>query len=125
LGNCDNLALSGFYCYYNDKDSKIINNLIINRTAYYIPFSKKNVDEIIEISAHTDKYEIRYTVKWGHEDSTDFMVQSMRNQFSYDMFLWEWEKLTEFQYWPVDNIINRPKANANKKSATNLEFKPS
>ena len=80
------------------------------RESYYIPFSKKNVDEIIEKSAHTDKHSIRFVVKWGHEDSTDFMVQSMRNQFSYDMFLWDWTKLTEWEYWPVDDLINRPKA---------------
>ena len=92
------------------------------RETYYIPFSKKNVDEIIANSARTDKYEIRYTVKFGHEDSIDSIAQSMRNQFSYDMFLWPWEKLREWQYWPVDDLINRPKAN---KSANNLEFKPS
>jgi hypothetical protein len=63
------------------------------RETYYIPFSKKNVDEIIANSARTDKYEIRYTVKWGLEDSIDSIAQSMRNQFSYDMFLWPWEKM--------------------------------
>jgi len=92
------------------------------RESYYIPFSKMNVDEIIANSAHTDKHSIRFVVKWVHEDSTDFMVQSMRNQFSYDMFLWEWDKLTEWEYWPIDALTTRPKLN---KSSTKLEFKPS
>ena len=68
------------------------------RESYYIPFSKKNVDEIIANSAHTDKFGIKYTVKFGQEDSPDGFTMSTRNQFSYDMFLWEWEKLREWQY---------------------------
>jgi hypothetical protein len=91
------------------------------RESYYIPFSKKNVDEIIASSAKSDKHSIRFIVKFGNEDATDFAAQSMRNQFSYDMFLWPWAKLYEWQYWPVDDLTMRPKAD---KSATNLEFKP-
>ena len=79
------------------------------------------MDEIIEKSAKTDKFGIRYVVKFGHEDSTDNIQQSMRNQFSYDMFLWPWDKLYEWQYWPQDNLAMRPKPG---KSASNLEFKP-
>ncbi len=89
------------------------------RTSYYIPFSKKNVDEIIEKSAKTDKYGIRYVVKFRHEDSTDNIQQSMRNQFSYDMFLWPWDKL--YDYWPQEDLTMRPKPG---KSGTQLEFKP-
>ena len=44
------------------------------RESYYIPFTKKNVDEIIANSAHTDKYGIKYTVKFGHEDSPESMT---------------------------------------------------
>ena len=44
------------------------------RTSYYIPFTKKNVDEIIANSAHTDKFGIRYVVKFGHEDSPESMT---------------------------------------------------
>ena len=92
------------------------------REVYYIPCSKKNVDEIIANSAHTDKYAIKYIVKFGLEDTPDGFTMSTRNQFSYDMFLWDWERLHEFQYWPVDDLYNRPKAT--QKSATNLQFKP-
>ena len=92
------------------------------RQSYYIPFTKKNVDEIIANSANTDRFGIRYEVKFGSEDATEGMAASTRNQFGYDMFLWPWDKLYEWQYWPQDNLTMRPKAN---KSATNLEFKPS
>lgn len=51
------------------------------------------------------------------------MTMSTRNQFSYDMFLWPWDKLVEYQYWPQADLINRPKAG--KTTATKLEFKPS
>ena len=44
------------------------------RESYYIPFTKKNVDEIIANSAHTDKYGIKYTVKFGHEDAPESMT---------------------------------------------------
>ena len=93
------------------------------RESYYIPFSKKNVDEIIANSAHTDKFGIKYIIKFGLDDSPDGLTMSSRNQFTYDMFVnWSWEKLQEFQYWPVEDLFNRPKAS---KSATQLEFKPS
>lgn len=55
------------------------------------------------------------------EDGLDGFTMSTRNQFSYDMFLWEWERLREFQYWPIDDLTMGPKPN---KSATKLEFKP-
>jgi hypothetical protein len=92
------------------------------RESYYIPWSKKNVDEIIANSAHTDKSGIRYVVKFGSEDSPDSIAMSTRNQFSYDMFVWPWDKLYEWQHWPWEEMVQRPNA---KKSATNLEFKPS
>jgi hypothetical protein len=91
------------------------------RQVYYIPFTTKNVNEIIANSAHSDKYSIKYTVYFGSEDSTDSVEQSARNAYSYDMFLWPWDKLYEWQHWPMDSIEMRPRPN---KSATNLEFKP-
>ena len=87
-----------------------------------IPFTKKNVDEIIANSTKSTNSSIRFVVKWGHEDAVDSISQSMRNQFSYDMFMWEWSKLTEWQYWPVDDLTMRPKPS---RSSTKLEFKPS
>jgi hypothetical protein len=93
------------------------------RDSYYIPFTKKNVDEIIANSAHSDKDSIKFYIKFGMEDSPDSSQVSTRNIFSYDEFVnWSWERLREYQYWPVDDLFNRP---SKAKSATNLEFKPS
>jgi hypothetical protein len=92
------------------------------REVYYIPFTKKNVDEIIANSAHSDKSGIKFVVKFSAEDSTDGAGFSARNQFSYDMFLWAWDRLYEWQNWPWEDMVQRPSA---KKSGTNLEFKPS
>ena len=80
------------------------------RTSYYIPFSEKNVNEIIAKSAHTDKYSIKYVVKFGLEDSPEGFTMSTRNQFSYDMFLWPWEKLHEYSstgQWMTCLIVRR------------------
>jgi len=93
------------------------------RESYYIPFSRKNVDEIIANSAHSEKDSIKFYVKFGMEDSPDSFQVSTRNIFSYDKFVnWSWERLREYQYWPVDDLLNRPKA---IKSAKSLDFKPS
>jgi hypothetical protein len=63
------------------------------RTCFYIPFSKKNVDEIIANSAHSDKDSIKFYVKFGMEDSPDSFQVSTRNIFSYDRFVnWSWER---------------------------------
>ena len=93
------------------------------REVYYIPFSKSNVDEIIKNSVHSDKSNIRFVVKFGREEGLDtgFAISS-RNEFSYDMFLWPWDKLCQWQQWPVDDLFNRPKA---FKTGNKLEFKPS
>ncbi len=94
------------------------------REVFYIPFSTKNVNEIIEKSAHTDKYGIKYTIKFGMEDSSEGFQIVTRNQFSYEQFAtWDWSKLREYQNWPVDDLFQRPKAF--KAKATSLEFKPS
>jgi hypothetical protein len=106
----------------DERSGEHIDNVFAGtRQVYYIPFTKKNVDEIIANSAKTDKYSIKFTVKFGSEDATDVAAQSTRNQFSYDMFLWPWDKLYEWQYWPYEDLTMRPKPD---KSATKLEFKP-
>ena len=88
------------------------------------PLAKKNVDEIIANSAHSDKYGIKYIIKFGMEDGPDGFSMTTRNQFSYDQFAnWTWEKLKEWQHWPVDELFNRPKA-FKKDCIPALEFKP-
>jgi hypothetical protein len=105
----------------DERTGEYVDNVFAGtRESYYLPFSKKNVDEIIANSTKTDKDSIKFIVKFGMEDSPDSFQMSTRNQFTYDKFVnWSWEKLREFRYWPVDDLFNRPK------SATNLEFKPS
>ena len=47
-------------------------HLQVTENRIIFPFLKKNVDEIIANSAHTDKYRsIKYTVKFGNEDSPE------------------------------------------------------
>ena len=64
------------------------------RESYYIPFTKKNVDEIIANSAHSTKESIKFIIKFGVEDGPDGFSMTTRNQFSYEQFAnWDWEKL--------------------------------
>ncbi len=92
-------------------------------STYYIPFTKKNVNEIIANSAHSTKESIKFIIKFGMEDGPDGFSMTTRNQFSYDQFVnGDWEKLKEWQYYPVDELFNRPKAF--KAKSTSLEFKP-
>ena len=80
--------------------------LQLARESYYIPI-KKNVDEIMTNGAHTDKFGIKYIITFGLEDSPEGFTMSSRNQFSYDMFTnWTWDKMHEYQYWPVDDLFN-------------------
>ena len=52
----------------DDRTGEHVDNVYTGtRESYYIPFTKKNVDEIIANSAHSDKDSIRYVVKFGHE----------------------------------------------------------
>ena len=53
-----------------------------HQTIYYIPYSKKAVDEIISKSAHSDKDSIRYTIKFASEDCPWGQRAPTRNQFS-------------------------------------------
>ncbi len=94
------------------------------REVYYIPFSKSTVDEIIKNSAHSDKSNIKFIVKFGREEGLDtgFAISS-RNEFSYDMFLWPFDKLCSWQFWPVDDLFSRAKA-FKSSTATYLESKP-
>lgn len=95
------------------------------REVYYIPFTKAKVDEIIKNSANSDKSNIRFVVKFASEDGNDTIAMSVRNQFSYDVFVnASWDKLYEWQYWPKGDP-HRPVLRDITKSGNKLEFKPS
>jgi hypothetical protein len=101
------------------------------RDRYYIEFSKDKVDEIIKNSSRTNKDNIKFVIKWDQQDSMNQtenmpMVMAMRNVFTYDQFAnWSWEKLSQWQFWPVDELMERSKAFKKTPTATKLEFKPS
>ena len=108
----------------DERSGEFIGNVYTGiRDRYYIPWSKKNVDEIIANSAHSTKESIKFIIKFGVEDGPDGFSMTTRNQFSYDQFVnWDWQRLKDWQYYPVDELFNRPKAF--KAKATSLEFKP-
>lgn len=72
------------------------------RDVYYIPFTKKKVDEIIKASAHTNQESILYTVKFASADSKDGQMMSpVRGQFSHDQFTnWTFDDLYKLQTKP-------------------------
>lgn len=95
------------------------------REVFYIPFTKAKVDEIIKNSVGSDKSNIRFVVKFASEDGNDTIAMSVRNQFSYEVFVnATWDKLYEWQYWPKGDA-NRPVLKDITKTANKLEFKPS
>jgi hypothetical protein len=53
------------------------------RESYYIPFTKKNVDEIIANNAKSDKDSIKFYIKFGTEDSPDSFQVSTRKIFGH------------------------------------------
>jgi hypothetical protein len=95
-----------------------------SQTIYYIPYSKKTVDDIIAKSPHSDKDTIRFTIKFGKEDNPMGHHQQMesRNQFSYEQFCWKWEEVCKLHYKPTVEAytewINR------EKSKDGLSFEP-
>ena len=72
------------------------------QTIYYIPYSKKAVDEIIAKSVHTDKGSIVFTIKFGSEDNP-YGIRQMpsRNQFTYEQFTWSWNEIYKHNFKPT------------------------
>ena len=91
------------------------------RQTYYIPFTKKNVDEIIANSAHTDKF-IKYTV--SSDMKTLQMLRYFLQETSSPMicFCGHGTSCMNGRHWPVDDVAMRPRPD---KAETKLEFKPS
>jgi hypothetical protein len=103
---------------YNELDPTMAQKI------YYIPYSKKKVDEIIANSANSDKDTIKYTIKFGTQDNPMGQYQQVesRNQFSYEQFCWPWEQVCKLHYKPTVEAytewINR------EKSKDGLTFEP-
>ena len=72
------------------------------QTIYYIPYSKKAVDDIISKSVHTDKDSIVFTIRFSGEDNpTGQRQMPTRNQFSYEQFVWKWEDVYKHNFKPT------------------------
>ena len=74
------------------------------QTIYYIPYSKKAVDDIIAKSVNTNKDKgIVFTIKFGSQDNPFGHHTQMpsRNQFSYTQFSsLSWTEICKIQYKP-------------------------
>ena len=93
------------------------------QTIYYIPFSKKTVDDLNSKSVHSDEHNIVFTIKFDGEDSPWGPRPATRNQFNYEQFAnWKWDDIYKFNFKPTVQAYNEW-ANKNK-SANNLAFEP-
>ena len=96
------------------------------QTIYYIPYSKKAVDDIIAKSVHTDKDKgIVFTIKFDSEDNPFGQHQQMpsRNQFSYLQFSsLSWTEICKLQYKPT--VQQYEEWLAREKSKDGLSFSP-
>jgi hypothetical protein len=93
------------------------------QTIYTIPWSKKNVDDLISKSAHSDEHNIVFTIKFDSEDSPWGPRPATRNQFSYEQFAnWNWDDVYKFNFKPSVqaylDYLNKDK------SSFNLAFEP-
>ena len=97
------------------------------QTIYYIPYSKKAVDDIIAKSAKTDKDNgITFTIKFGTQDNPFGQYQQMpsRNQFSYQQFSsWSWTEICKLQFKPTVQAYEE--WIAKEKAKDGLSFDPS
>jgi hypothetical protein len=77
------------------------------REAYYIPFSKKTVDDIIAGSMGSNLQTIKYIVKFAPEDSPDGQRRSdSRGQFSYEQLAtWAFDDLYKLHIKPWKDMI--------------------
>ena len=92
------------------------------QTIYTIPWSKKNVDDIIGKSVHTDKDTIIFTIKFDGLDNPWGGRAPTRAQFTYDQFAnWKWDDVTIHQSRQFRRTMNGWKIKA---SLNNLAFEP-
>ncbi len=61
---------------------------------YYIPYSKKTVDEIISKSAPVNKWDIVFTIKFASQDCPCGPRIDTRSEFTYE----------QFANWKLDDV---------------------
>jgi hypothetical protein len=78
------------------------------QTIYYLPFSKKTVDDLIAKSAHSDQYNgIVFTIKFDSEDSPWGPRPATRCQFPYEQFAnWKWDDIYKWHTKPTVQAYN-------------------
>ena len=91
---------------------------------YYIPFSKKTVDEIIPRSAPpVNKQDIRFVIKFGSVDCPWGPRIDTRSEFRYEQFAnWKWEDVYRWHTKP--GIKAAMDFQDKTKSSYNLAFEP-
>ncbi len=97
------------------------NELDLTKTqlTYTIPWNKKNVDDIIANSAHTDRESITFTIKFASEDNPSGRMPT-HNNFSYEQFTeWKWEDIYKFHTAPHGLTLDKTK------TAYSLRHEPS
>ena len=68
---------------------------------YYIPYSKKTVDDIVGKSEPVNKLDIIFTIKFASADSPWGPRPDTRNQFTYEQFAnWKWEDVYRWHTKP-------------------------
>lgn len=82
------------------------------RQRYDIPWSKKNIDEIIAKSVHSDKDNgIKYVIKFESADFPGQRGPSMHSSFTYEQFAeWSWDEVFKFNAKPKEKTWDFSKA---------------
>ena len=92
---------------------------------YYIPFSKKAVDDIIAKSAKSDKQNIIFKIKFESEDCPWGFRIPTRAQFTYEQFAtWKWDDVYKYHTKPNEQAYY-DYYKMNGKTGNNLAFEPS
>ena len=78
---------------------------------YDIPWSKKNIDDIISKSVHSDKDSIKYVIKFESADFPGQRGPSMHSSFTYEQFAeWTWDEVFKFNAKPKEKTYDFTKA---------------
>ena len=113
--------------HINDQTGEVDYNVLDPTKAqltYYIPYSKKTVDDIIAKSAPVNKQDIRFTIKFASADCPWGPRIDTRSEFTYEQFAnWKWEDIYR---WHVKPDIKAAMDFQDKtKSGYNLTYQPS
>jgi hypothetical protein len=93
------------------------------QTIYYLPFSKKTVDDLISKSAHSDQDSIKFIIKFASLDCPWGNRMDTRDSFSYEQFAnWKWDDIYRWHTKPTTKAAMEYQDKT--KSGYNLAFEP-